>query len=135
MSIKKTLLGLIAATTMIAPAFAEYPERPIELTIPAGAGGGTDTSARKLGILLEEALGTSIAVLNVGGGGVVSPVDALLGVGPNPQHADLTLQPTVKARLRKAAPSPIHAPANLPAALSGQLRPAMSLPQAPALTA
>jgi tripartite-type tricarboxylate transporter receptor subunit TctC len=48
---------------------AEYPERTIELTIPAGAGGGTDTSARKLAILLEEMLGTSIAILNVGGGG------------------------------------------------------------------
>ncbi len=35
----------------------------------AGAGGGTDTSARKLALLLEEKLGTSIAILNVGGGG------------------------------------------------------------------
>lgn len=69
MKIKTTLVGLTVAAAMATPAFAEYPERAIELTIPAGAGGGTDTSARKLAILLEEALGQSIAVLNVGGGG------------------------------------------------------------------
>ncbi len=69
MTLKATLLGLTAAAALAAPAFAEYPERTIELTIPAGAGGGTDTSARKLAILLEEKLGTSIAILNVGGGG------------------------------------------------------------------
>lgn len=69
MKIKTILLGLTAAAALTAPALAEYPERAIELTIPAGAGGGTDTSARKLAILLEEKLGTSIAILNVGGGG------------------------------------------------------------------
>ena len=51
------------------PAHAEYPEGAIEVTIPAPAGGGTDTSARKLATLLEESLGTSIAILNVAGGG------------------------------------------------------------------
>ena len=69
MKIKTMLLSLTAAAALAAPALAEYPERAIELTIPAGAGGGTDTSARKLAILLEEKLGTSIAILNVGGGG------------------------------------------------------------------
>lgn len=69
MNFKTTLVGLTAVAALATPALAEYPERAIELTIPAGAGGGTDTSARKLAILLEEALGTSIAVLNVGGGG------------------------------------------------------------------
>ncbi|WP_294610866.1 tripartite tricarboxylate transporter substrate binding protein [Roseovarius sp.] len=69
MKINTILLGLTATAALAAPALAEYPERAIELTIPAGAGGGTDTSARKLAILLEEKLGTSIAILNVGGGG------------------------------------------------------------------
>ncbi|QKS09847.1 tripartite tricarboxylate transporter substrate binding protein [Pseudosulfitobacter pseudonitzschiae] len=69
MTLKATFIGLTAAAAMAAPAFAEYPDRTIELTIPAGAGGGTDTSARKLALLLEEKQGTSIAILNVGGGG------------------------------------------------------------------
>lgn len=69
MKINKIIVAtaLLAGTTM--PALADYPQRPIELTVPAGAGGGTDTSARKLAVLLEQKLGTSIAVLNVGGGG------------------------------------------------------------------
>jgi tripartite-type tricarboxylate transporter receptor subunit TctC len=68
----KTRVSLVAAAVLGAlstVSFADYPERSIELTIPAGAGGGTDTSARKLATLLEEKLGQSIAVLNVGGGG------------------------------------------------------------------
>ncbi|MEC7298022.1 MAG: tripartite tricarboxylate transporter substrate binding protein [Pseudomonadota bacterium] len=69
MKLKATILGMSALVALAAPALAEYPERAIELTIPAGAGGGTDTSARKLASLLEEMLGTSIAILNVGGGG------------------------------------------------------------------
>lgn len=68
MTLKAALLGL-TALTLATPALADYPERTIELTIPAGAGGGTDTSARKLALLLEEKLNTSIAILNVGGGG------------------------------------------------------------------
>lgn len=69
MKIKSVLLTSAICTLFAQPALADYPERPIELTIPAGAGGGTDTSARKLALLLEEKLDTSIAVLNVGGGG------------------------------------------------------------------
>tara|TARA_R110002020_G_scaffold475604_1_gene711209 strand:- start:15680 stop:16630 length:951 start_codon:yes stop_codon:yes gene_type:complete len=69
MKFKTTLIGVTTVAALATPVLAEYPERTIELTIPAGAGGGTDTSARKLAILLEEALGTSIAILNVGGGG------------------------------------------------------------------
>lgn len=69
MNLKNTLIGLAVLSAASAPAFAEYPERTIEMTIPASAGGGTDTSARKLALLLEEKLGTSIAVLNVNGGG------------------------------------------------------------------
>lgn len=69
MNLKTTFTGLIAAAALAAPALADYPERALELTIPAGAGGGTDTSARKLAILLEEALGQSIAILNVSGSG------------------------------------------------------------------
>ena len=36
-------LGLAAA-----PALAEYPERPINMVIPYGAGGATDISARTI---------------------------------------------------------------------------------------
>lgn len=66
---KTLLIGASALALYATAALAEYPERAIEVTIPAPAGGGTDTSARKLATLLEEELGTSIAILNVAGGG------------------------------------------------------------------
>jgi tripartite-type tricarboxylate transporter receptor subunit TctC len=66
---KILLFGAATLALSVTSLMADYPERGIELTIPAGAGGGTDTSARKLAILLEEKLGQSIAIMNVGGGG------------------------------------------------------------------
>ncbi len=56
MNIKTTLAGLSALAVLATPVLAEYPERAIELTIPAGAGGGTDTSARKLAICWKRRL-------------------------------------------------------------------------------
>lgn len=66
---KTLLIGASALALSATAALAEYPKRAIEVTIPAPAGGGTDTSARKLATLLEEELGASIAILNVAGGG------------------------------------------------------------------
>jgi tripartite-type tricarboxylate transporter receptor subunit TctC len=55
-----------------AAALAAYPERPITLIVPWGAGGGTDAVARILGTLMEKDLGQPINVVNrTGGSGVV----------------------------------------------------------------
>ncbi|WP_246209791.1 tripartite tricarboxylate transporter substrate binding protein [Pikeienuella piscinae] len=63
--------GLVAAAAAV-PAQAEYPERPITLIVPWGAGGGTDATGRILGKLLEEDLGQPVNVVNrTGGSGVV----------------------------------------------------------------
>ncbi len=66
---KKLILCTTAIAALAQPMLAEYPERPIEVIVPAPAGGGTDTSFRKLATILEKNLGTSFAVINVGGGG------------------------------------------------------------------
>ncbi|HYF06871.1 MAG TPA: tripartite tricarboxylate transporter substrate binding protein [Acetobacteraceae bacterium] len=52
--------GLIAA----APAWAAWPERPIEIVVGFSAGGGTDITARTLAQHLGKALGTSVVVNN-----------------------------------------------------------------------
>ena len=53
-------------------ASAAYPERPITLIVPWGAGGGTDATARIIGTLLEKELGQPVNVVNrTGGSGVV----------------------------------------------------------------
>jgi tripartite-type tricarboxylate transporter receptor subunit TctC len=57
---------------MAGPALAAYPDRPITLIVPWGAGGGTDAVARILATLMEKDLGQPINVVNrTGGSGVV----------------------------------------------------------------
>ncbi|MCE9659896.1 MAG: tripartite tricarboxylate transporter substrate binding protein [Burkholderiales bacterium] len=62
-------LAALAVSTFAA---AAYPERPITLIVPWGAGGGTDATARIIGALLEKELKQPINVVNrTGGSGVV----------------------------------------------------------------
>jgi len=75
---RRTLLaasGLVAAgATLARPALsqARYPNRPIQMVVPWGAGGGTDATARIVGSLLERDLGQPVNVVNrTGGSGVV----------------------------------------------------------------
>lgn len=70
---RRSLLAAGAAS-LAAPALAQsrYPNRPIQLIVPWGAGGGTDATARIIGSLLERDLGQPVNVVNrVGGSGVV----------------------------------------------------------------
>jgi tripartite-type tricarboxylate transporter receptor subunit TctC len=56
------------------PAFAQakYPNRPVTLVCPWGAGGGTDATARIVAAILEKDLGQPFNVINrTGGSGVV----------------------------------------------------------------
>ena len=47
----------------------QYPTKPIQVIVPAGAGGDTDTNMRMLGKYLEKELGKPIVVVNMGGAG------------------------------------------------------------------
>ena len=67
-----TLAALAWAALAGAPAQAAYPERPITMVVPWGAGGGTDATARILASLMEQRLGVPVNVVNrTGGSGVV----------------------------------------------------------------
>ncbi|PJG85730.1 tripartite tricarboxylate transporter substrate binding protein [Conservatibacter flavescens] len=68
--ISKTLLiSTIFASSVV---MAAYPEKPITLIVPWGAGGNTDTIARLVAKGLQEELGTNVNVVNrTGGSGVV----------------------------------------------------------------
>ncbi|MFT4727380.1 MAG: tripartite-type tricarboxylate transporter receptor subunit TctC [Granulosicoccus sp.] len=60
-------VGIISSSAM-----AAYPERPVTLIVPWGAGGGTDATGRMIGSLLEKELGQPVNVVNrTGGSGVV----------------------------------------------------------------
>ena len=73
--IRRTMFKTVLAATMafaFGAAHAAYPERPITLVVPWGAGGGTDQTARIIGTLLEKELGQPVNVVNrTGGSGVV----------------------------------------------------------------
>ncbi|TMH00719.1 MAG: tripartite tricarboxylate transporter substrate binding protein [Betaproteobacteria bacterium] len=65
-------LGAAALALVVTSSQAAYPERPITLIVPWGAGGGTDATARIIGSLLEKEFGQPINVVNrTGGSGVV----------------------------------------------------------------
>jgi tripartite-type tricarboxylate transporter receptor subunit TctC len=72
-SFKCASLALVTLTLLgAAPATAEYPERPITIIVPWGAGGGTDATGRILASLMEKELGVPVSVVNrTGGSGVV----------------------------------------------------------------
>ena len=50
-------------------AASNYPSKPIQVVVPAGAGGDTDGNSRILAKYLEKELGTSVVIVNVGGAG------------------------------------------------------------------
>lgn len=67
----KKLLSLVLALVFVltcAAALAEWPERSIELIVPANPGGDTDANARALAAALNEQLGWNVIVSNMNGG-------------------------------------------------------------------
>ena len=70
-------LGAIALGILSATAQADYPERPINMVIPFGAGGATDISARSIAAPLGDAVGKPLVMVNVtGAGGATGSVAA-----------------------------------------------------------
>ena len=75
---RRAVLGGLAAASLgavlpiSARAQAAWPNRPVTLVCPWGAGGGTDATARIVAAILEKNLGQPFNVVNrTGGSGVV----------------------------------------------------------------
>lgn len=64
-------LAFLLASCAVFGAFAQaaYPNKPIQVIVPAGAGGDTDLNCRIVGKYLEKELGQPIVVVNVNGAG------------------------------------------------------------------
>src|SRR5438046_5591196 len=75
MTQRRTLLASLAALALsvaAGAAHAAWPDRPITLIVPWGAGGSSDATARIIGSLLEKELKQPVNVVNrTGGSGVV----------------------------------------------------------------
>jgi tripartite-type tricarboxylate transporter receptor subunit TctC len=64
-------------------AYAQYPQRPVQLIVPWGAGGGTDATARIIATLLEKELKQPFNVVNRTGGSGVVGHDAIAKAPPD----------------------------------------------------
>jgi tripartite-type tricarboxylate transporter receptor subunit TctC len=69
----RRLFTALALAVGLSGAWAQqFPDRPITLVVPWGAGGGTDAVARMIATLMEKDLGQPVNVVNrTGGSGVV----------------------------------------------------------------
>src|SRR6185295_3470563 len=66
------LLLIAVSATAATTVQAQYPQRPVQLIVPWGAGGGTDATARIIAALMEKELKQPFNVVNrTGGSGVV----------------------------------------------------------------
>ena len=76
-TISLAVMAVTAAVTL--PAFAQekpadFPERPLTMIVPYGAGGGSDQLARAMAVAMEETLGQPLQVVNKPGGGGMAAV-------------------------------------------------------------
>jgi tripartite-type tricarboxylate transporter receptor subunit TctC len=76
---------LVAALLFLAAAaaHAQYPQRPVQVIVPWGAGGGTDATARIIASLLEKELKQPFNVVNRTGGSGVVGHDAIAKATPD----------------------------------------------------
>ena len=84
------VISLFFARDAQASTAARYPQRPIEIIVTFGPGGGADGMARKLGALLEPLLGVPVLVSNVPGASGNAGLTKLL-LSPDPDHTLATL--------------------------------------------
>ncbi|WP_027187901.1 Bug family tripartite tricarboxylate transporter substrate binding protein [Desulfovibrio cuneatus] len=76
-------LALMFVVTLCTAAHAAYPDHPITLIVPFGAGGGTDVPARLVANMLEKKLGQPIVVQNIVGGSGTQGVAQITGSKPD----------------------------------------------------
>ena len=69
--LRTTLLAtsFLIAAAVAAPAQSDYPDRPITIIVPYGAGGPTDTVSRLIAESMAKVLGQTLVVENAGGAG------------------------------------------------------------------
>src|SRR5437763_13775137 len=73
----------LAVVFIAGSSFAAYPERPITLIVPWGAGGGTDAVARFFRPSLAKELGQPVNAVNRTGGNGVVGHSAIAQAGPD----------------------------------------------------
>lgn len=98
-------LGALALGPAAATAQSDYPDRPINMIIPYGAGGATDISARTIAEPLGTAVGENLVMANLTGAGGVTGSVAVKNAEPDgytmlfARVGSHTVNPAMKATL------------------------------------
>jgi tripartite-type tricarboxylate transporter receptor subunit TctC len=69
--LRQFFAGAVLATAAITGAMAAYPEKPIQLIVPYGAGGSTDLLARAITQIAPKYFSQPLVVVNKPGGGAI----------------------------------------------------------------
>jgi tripartite-type tricarboxylate transporter receptor subunit TctC len=77
------VLAALAATSLVNPARAEWPDRPIKMIVPFSAGSSSDTIARIVAIKMGERLGQQVVVENRVGGSTIIGTDSVAKSAPD----------------------------------------------------
>ena len=80
---RRALVGATLALSLGGAFAQQYPDRPVTLIVPWGAGGGTDAVARMIASLMERDLGQPVNVVNRTGGSGVVGHSAIAGAPPD----------------------------------------------------
>lgn len=78
-----TAMVTATASTAFAADATNWPTRPIQVVVPAGAGGDTDFNARTMAKYFSQITGKSMVVTNMGGGGGTIAVSHVQGSNPD----------------------------------------------------
>jgi tripartite-type tricarboxylate transporter receptor subunit TctC len=86
--LKAWLIGALAALTMAAPpspaqAQGKYPDKPVRIVLPFGAGGVADVTARIVADKLGDKLGQRFIVENQPGAGGIAAARSVLSAAPD----------------------------------------------------
>ena len=79
----RLIAALWFALLAVAPAEAQYPNRPIRLIVPAAPGGGTDITARSFVPALQDNLGQPVVIENRGGAGGIIGTEVVAQAAPD----------------------------------------------------
>ncbi len=110
MRIKLLLAAAVVAALAAQSAAAAWPERPIHLIVPFGAGSGSDAIARIIGQKLSERLGQPVVIENKPGGSTVRGTEAAARAAPDGytlELANTTSHATIAALGIRLAYDPI----------------------------
>jgi tripartite-type tricarboxylate transporter receptor subunit TctC len=79
----KKIVALLAFSLFASIAWAQYPNKPIRLIVPAAPGGGTDIVTRSVTPALQEQLGQNVLIENRGGAGGVIGSEIVARAAPD----------------------------------------------------